>query len=177
MKMKRLFMTGFLIAMITMVSFAQSGRDAEEVTGPTLEKGIVEVAQQSDTVAVSFEELVNQVIQAVTDSEAEITLPGKFDPNNSGSVFSWWIFIYGLIAPIGMYIIMKFWPSATKSQLILKSTSIGIVVLLIIVFSKGASIVIIGQAVLAFIFQAFSYDKLYNPLGMKSARTPDYAPI
>lgn len=177
MKIKRLFMTGFLIGMIALVSFGQTGRSAEASISdePKLEKSVIDIAAASDTVpVVSFEELVNQVIQAVTDSQAEITLPGKFDPKNSQNIFDWWIFIYGLVAPIGMFVILKFWPSASKPELILKSTSIGIVVLLIIVFLKGGSIVVIGQAVLAFVFQAFSYDKLYNPLGLKSARTNAY---
>lgn len=177
MKIKSLLI-GALVVMLwgfMFGSYAQDTRDAEAVAGPTLEKSIVEVAEAQDTVTVSFEELMNEVIQAITNSDAQITLPPAFNPNDVNNVMSWWWFIYGLVAPIGMFLILKFWPSASKPELILKSTSIGIVVLLIIIFSKGASIIVIGQAVLAFIFQAFTYDKLYNPLGLKSAKKEGYS--
>lgn len=122
-----------------------------------------------------IEDVVNEVIKVITnDSTAVISIPGAFDPSNPASVFEWWMFIFALLMPIGLWVLHKVWPSQTKKTLILKSTSIAIIVLLIIVYSNGASLLVIGQAVLAFIMKVFSYDKLLQPIGLDSPKPRNY---
>lgn len=166
------FIFSMMLSLITLTVFAQrdgatySSNQEKALLQP---KSIFDIAEE-DSTGVSFEELVNQVIQALTNSDAEIQVPGKFDPRDSQNVFDWWIWVYGLLFPVGMWVISRFWPSASKPELILKSTSIGIIVLLMIVFLKGASFLVIGQAVLAFIFKTVTYKELYQPLGLSSAK-------
>lgn len=122
-----------------------------------------------------IEDVISEVIKTLTkDSTAVVQLPGVFDPTNQESIFEWWMFIFGLLMPIGLWFLHKVWPSQTKKTLILKSTSIAIIVLLIIVFSKGASILVIGQAILAFIMKVLSYDKFLQPMGLGSPKPRNY---
>jgi len=144
-----------------------NGQDA--ATEPVIETNTEIVTADGDS--ISFGEMVNQILAVITaNPDAQISLPDKFDPSSTDNIFQWWMFIYALVMPLGLWIIHRFWPSTTKKDLILKSTSIGIVVLLIIVFSKGASMLIIGQAVIAFIMKAFTYDKVYAAIGLQSPR-------
>lgn len=124
----------------------------------------------------TIEDVANEVIKVITsDPEAGgVVLPEKIDVSNTQNLFEWWMFLYSLIMPLGLWLFHRFWPSSNKSELIIKSTSVGIVVLLIIIFSKGVTIAVIGQAILAFLMKVLTYDKFYKPLGVVSPKTQDY---
>lgn len=107
-------------------------------------------------------------------ASAQVIFPDLIDPSNSGSVFAWWQFIYMILTPIGIYFFGKFFPSSSKSELIIKSTSIAVVVLLIILGVKGYTLMGIGQALVALIGQVFFYDKVLNPLGFNTEKTKSY---
>jgi len=76
--------------------------------------------------------------------------------------------------PIGIWILSKVWPSNNKKELTIKAISIAVMVVLIIVMAKGFTTAQIMNAVVALIFQAFTYDKVMQPLGMESAKKPNY---
>lgn len=122
-----------------------------------------------------IEDVANDIIKVITDdTTAVITLPDPFIPTDPTSVFEWWMFIFALVTPIGLLIMNKFWPSSSKKGMIIKATSVGIIILMIIVYSKGATALIIGQAALALIMKVFTYEKIYKPLGFSSKKARGY---
>ena len=159
---KPFFMLAFIVGLFTL-TFGQD---------PPIEQPTPIEIEQSAPIeqpgSIDLKDLANDVIKVIAKDSTLITqIPGGgFDTTNSKSIFEWWMFIFSLVMPLGLWVINKFFPSTKKKELILKSTSIAIVVLLIIVLSKGATILVIGQAVLAFIMEVLAYDKILQPLGL-----------
>lgn len=127
-----------------------------------------------DTITVK--QVADEVLKVLTKNQgAEIIIPDSpVTPANPAEIFEWWVFIYGLLMPIGFWILSKVWPSNNKKELTIKAVSIAVVVVLIIVMAKGFTTAQIMNAVVALIFQAFTYDKVMQPLGMESAKKPGY---
>lgn len=94
--------------------------------------------------------------------------PPILDPSNADSILGYWEFYYVIAMPLLNWLLSKMWPSATKKELILKTSSFAIVVLLVIIFNKGFTAAIVIKAVGAFIAQVFAYDKILNPAGLSS---------
>lgn len=133
------------------------------------------IVKESESAVDGLITVGDEVVKVITnDTTATISLPSPINPVDPASLFEWWIFLYGLLVPIGVYIFSRFFPASTKRDLIIKSTSIALIALLAIIFSKGVSITIIGQSFLAFVMQVITYDKIYKPLGMESKKTEDY---
>lgn len=134
------------------------------------------IGQDTLEQAPEITEVINETIKSVTGNEnAEIKMPDTFDPTNPDSVFEWWMFIYGALMPIGLYVFHRFFPSVKKSELILKSIAAAIVVLIIVLASlgKGGNILTIGQGVIALMFNVFTYNNFYKSIG-KSPRKQSY---
>lgn len=125
---------------------------------------------------VTLKEVADEVLKVLTKNQgAEIIIPDSpVTPANPAAIFEWWVFIYGLLMPIGFWILSKAWPSNNKKELTIKAVSIAVVVVLIIVMAKGFTTAQIMNAVVALIFQAFTYDKVMQPLGMESAKKAGY---
>jgi hypothetical protein len=115
-----------------------------------------------------------QVDATVNVDTGSVIFPLPIDPLNPDSLFAWWQFIYAFLTPVGIYIFNKYFPSNTQQELIIKSSSVAILVLIVIIFFKGFTLVTLGQAVLAFIMQVISYDKVMKPLGMESPKLKSY---
>lgn len=165
--MKKQFFLSFTLVFFAFVGFSQFERPPDD-SQPRFE--------QQATPELNLEDVAQDVLQIIArDSNAIASLPGGgFDATDITSVFDWWVFLFSLIMPFGLWVFHRFFPSVTKKELILKSTSIAVIVLMIIVGLKGMTIAVIGQAVLAFIMKVVAYDKVLQPLGLDSPRSEDY---
>lgn len=129
------------------------------------------VGQESTTT----QQIVSEVLKVISqDSLVFPNAPEQFNPKSAQNVFDWWVIIYSLVMPLGIWVFHRFFPSFTKKELVLKSTSIAITILLIIVFLKGASGVVISQAILAFLTKIAIYEKFYKSIGLDSKKPEGY---
>lgn len=90
------------------------------------------------------------------------------DPNDPTSISKYWAALYAILMPFGNWLLAILWKSNTKKDLTLKTASFAIVILIVIISFKGINVSVIIQALVAFVGQAFFYDKVYNPSGLNS---------
>lgn len=165
------FIKIWTLSLILMLGFSSPIIYSQNTTTPKIE--VVDATTNVESVAI--EDIANEVIKVITqDSTSSIIYPTPLDPTNSGSLFEWWMFLYGLLMPLGSWIFNKFFPSSTKKELILKSTGVALIVLFVILFMKGFSLMTLGQSFIAFIFQVVTYDKGYKGVGASSPRKDTY---
>ncbi len=157
--------------MFTLTLFASQGLTAQDQTPLNTSPSATFVSAQADTAqAFDINLLIDEVVN-VLQNRPEL----NFDPANTESVFAWWIFIFAVIMPlITKYILQRWWPALEKDSLVIRASSMALVVILIIVFSQGASLAVIGQGVLAFVMKVLMYDKIYKPLGLGTVKPEGY---
>lgn len=121
--------------------------------------------------------IADEVLKVITqDTSVSIVIPSPLDPTNPNNIFEWWMFLYGLLMPIGLWLFHKLRPSSTKKELVIKSTTAAIIViaLIIIGLGKGLTLPVLFQSVFAFVMQWINYEKVLKPLGLKSPREKTY---
>lgn len=132
---------------------------------------VIEVEPNGEiTTTYPIKDVANEVLKVITnDPNVQITTPDKIDVNNPASIQTWYGFIVALIAPFLTWILSLFWPSGTKNELIIKSSGVVIVLVIAIVAMKGEfNVGALIQLFIGLIGNAFSYDKIYKPIGMTS---------
>ena len=165
-----LFMKNFVFVLLLMFGSMLSFGQAKDAT-PTLPTATEQVAIDSPTI----HDVVDNTVQILTDNpNAEVKIPETVNPTDTNSLIKWWWFIYGLLMPIGTFIFNRFFPSSKKRELIIKSTSVAILTLVVLLTWKGYAMLAVMQGVMGFVMQFFMYDKLYNPAGLKSFRKKNY---
>jgi len=129
-------------------------------------------SQVQDTIGPDIKETSEEVIEVLTGDEVTIDVPPTFDPFNPAVVMEWWVFIYGLLSPIGLYLLFQFWPGLNRKDLIIKSISVGVIAITLVVVARGqgADFQTIASAVFALVLQTGSYRSMYKPLGLKSKK-------
>lgn len=171
--MKKQFFLSMTLILFAFVGFGQFERPPDDIAP---EPGVQIEQPAAPAPALNLEDVAQDVLQIIArDSNAIAVLPGGgFDATDITSIFDWWIFLFSLIMPFGLWVFHRFFPSVTKKELILKSTSVAVVVLMIIIGLKGMTLAVIGQAVLAFIMKVVAYDKVLQPLGLDSPKSQEY---
>lgn len=157
------------LLLISMILFSLS-ISAQKITAQ-MQQQQIEAAKDTTLLGAA-----NESIKVITaDENAEIVHPEKFNPNDISNIMNWWKYLmYGLFMPFGSWIFARFFPSSSKKELILKTSSIAIIVLIIIVTMQGQTMAAMIQASFGFIMQASLYNNLYKGLGMKSPRKSNY---
>jgi len=140
-------------------------------TGAIYDSTDVVVAVDS-TQVYTINEVVNSVIRAITmNPDVSIQLPGPFSLD---TLDQWWGIWVGVLLPVGLWLFHLFWPSGKRRDLILKSTIMGLFVIVAIIYIKGVSFPVMLNALIAFILKTLSYQNWWKPLGLKSQRLPSY---
>jgi hypothetical protein len=118
-----------------------------------------------------------EVLQVITGNEnAIIIMPEKLDITSLASLMQWWVWLTTLISPILLYFFNKFWPSVNKKELIIKSSSMGIIIIwaVILIAGGGFNITSVIMSLVMFVVQVFTYDKILQPLGLNSPKSVGY---
>lgn len=164
--MKPLFLLAALV-----LTFTLAGQDP-----PNLDT-LAEQPPVFISIDSSLEAAIIETVKHLTqEGTLEFYTPDPIDVTSTQSLMDWWVFIYGLLAPLGIWIINRYFPRKKRKELIIQSTAIGILALVAIVFLiyHDLSLLIVGKAFLAFIMKAIMYDKVYKPAGLQSPKPEGY---
>jgi hypothetical protein len=126
---------------------------------------------------VDIKATADEVIKVlVDDKDAVIVLPDKIDITKVESLMNWWVWLTSLLSPILITIMNRFWPSSTKKELIIKSSSMGIILIwaIILIAGGGFNLTSVVFSLVMFVVQVFSYDKILQPLGVNSVKPDNY---
>jgi hypothetical protein len=107
----------------------------------------------------------------VNQTKIDLPAPITLEPT---SLMEWWSFLYALLTPIAIWLFGKFWPSSTKQALVTKATTVALVILIVVLTFKGFTFATLSQALIALLMQVFMYDKVYQPLGLNTAKKENY---
>lgn len=168
-------MKKIVLSVFALLSFNLAFANADQGELDPIKEVKVEIpATVEDVDSISLEELANLLIRELTgEGNASIDLPAPFDPYNGSVVFEWWMLFVGLLTPIITYLAFRFFPAINNLDLYIRSASIAIICILIVIFmlKDGVNMGTIGQAIFAFVLQAVSYKSLWKGLGLQSKKS------
>jgi hypothetical protein len=121
-------------------------------------------------------EAVNESIQAATASDAEITTPPPLDASSAESLFSWWLWLTGVLSPLLLLLFHRIWPSVNKKELIIKSLIGGGVIIWAVILAAGGGFnwTSVVYAIIMFIVQYSTYNGVYKGFGLSSFKPANY---
>lgn len=150
----------FLLSLTNNLFAAQSPPEVTEIASS--EQGLQ---------PTSFDATAVETVQ-LNETKIDVPAPITLEPT---SLVEWWQFIYALLTPLAVWLFGAIWPSSTKRELVTKATSVAIVILVVVLSFKGFTIATLSQAAIALIMQVFVYDKMYQPLGIDTAKRKSYS--
>jgi hypothetical protein len=166
----------FLLMISVILSLSLSAKNEIVID----EEPAVVTAIADDTEMLTDADLLataEQVLQVITgNKDAVIIMPDKLDISSLTSLMNWWVWLTTLLSPILLYLFNRFWPSFTKKELIIKSSSMGIIIIwaVILIAGGGFNITSVIMSLVMFVVQVFSYDKVLQPLGLNSPKASSY---
>lgn len=147
---------------------------------------MVSCAQPLDPITIEVEadpieettvvDAVNETIQAATNSDAEITTPPVLDVTSAESLFTWWLWLTGVLSPLLLMLFHRVWPSVNKKELIIKSLIGGGVIIWAVILAAGGGFnwTSVVYAIIMFIVQYSTYNGIYKGFGLSSFKPANY---